>query len=183
MQQRNIILQVIGIVLVILVLVGCSEQTKPPSSTSTPSQVTTPGSSTDTSQPTSPPQTSSTGTPVPGQWQADGNELGPFEFTVSSDSSTITGVSFHIDNMKCGTSGNVSVSAPISGSWDVSNGQMKLSAKLSPTVPNIVPNPVPSANATIVGTFDQTGKHATGTWELALPGNACSGTWTGNSAS
>jgi len=173
MKYWSMLGQVVGIALAIFMLVGCSTGNRltpfstPISKPFTPIPIPPP---TPTAKPV-PTPIGSTGLPASGRWQANGGESGPFEFTVSSDSTAITEIHYHINNFTC-ASVNTSVNADMFGSWPISNGQFTLD-----TVPNHL------LDITVAGTFDGTGRHATGTWKTVVFGQACPDTWTGYSAS
>ena len=101
------------------------------------------------------------GPPTPGEWAAS-TEFGELGFTVNSDSTGITKVSFNFVEFECGgssMSGGVSTENP--SLWSINDGLFTI--ETSGMFGEVV----------IEGEFDDTGTHAAGTWEI----NACSGTW------
>ena len=99
--------------------------------------------------------------PTPGEWiiSADFGELG---LTVNSGSTGITKVSFNFAEFECDgvqVSGGVSVKNP--DMWPITDGQFTVDVFVSPW------------DVVIEGEFDETGTHASGTWEIGT----CSGTW------
>jgi len=100
------------------------------------------------------------GPPTPGEWTAS-TGFGELMFTVNPDSTGIADV-FDFVEFECGgsqTSGGLSVENP--SLWSITDGQFTVDASL------------PLGEVVIEGEFDETGTHASGTWEI----NGCSGTW------
>lgn len=100
-------------------------------------------------------------TPIPGEWTSS-TEFGELEFTVNPNSTGIAEVSFNFVNFECDgsqASGGVSVENP--SLWSINDGQFTI--EVSIMVGDVV----------IDGEFDETGNHASGTWEI----RGCSGTW------
>jgi len=99
--------------------------------------------------------------PTPGEWTTS-TEFGELGFTVNSGSTGITKVSFNFAEFECGgaqVSGGVSAENP--SLWPITDGQFTVDAS------------IPFGEVVIEGEFDETGTHASGTWEI----NVCSGTW------
>ena len=149
------------VVLVLLMGIGAGaceggegEEAVPPSTPSAPTPEVTP----------SPPPTTAAPTPTlpkSGEWTAS-TEFGELKFTVNPDSTGIAKVSFNFTEFKCGgaqASGGVSVEKPTL--WSITGGQFTIDTSLS------------LGKVVIKGKFDETGTHASGTWEI----NICSGTW------
>lgn len=171
MKRWNVLRQITGMALCVFILVSCSRGNSPTSvsmpikESLTPTPIPLPAL-----RPVPVPTlTGSTGIPVPGQWQANGNESGPFEFTVSSDRTAIIEIHYHISNFTC-ASVTTSMNSDISAFWSISNGQFTLD-----TAPN---NPL---DVIISGAFDRTGRHATGNWKIIVFGQSCPSVWTGDS--
>ena len=102
-----------------------------------------------------------TAPPTPGEWTAS-TEFGELGLTVNPDSTGIAKVSFDFADFECGgsqVSGGVSVENP--SLWSITDGRFTVDAS------------IPLGEAVIDGEFDETGTHASGTWEI----NGCSGTW------
>lgn len=188
MKRWTLLHESIGMILAFCFLVGCGTSgsgttftptptvlaptpTSTPMPTPTPTPTPTPIPPTPTPVPTPTQQTGPVGPQVAGQWTATANGLGTFTFTVSSNRATITEVVFHIPDITCGPVNAEIENADIHSSWPVRNGQFTLDA---------VPNPL--LDAIISGSFDQTGRHASGTWKFVAFGTSCPGTWTANSA-
>lgn len=99
--------------------------------------------------------------PTPGEWTAS-TDFGELGFTVNSSSTGITKVSFNFAEFECGgaqMSGGVSAENP--SLWPITDGQFTIDASMA------------FGDVVIEGEFDETGTHASGTWEI----NVCSGTW------
>ena len=101
--------------------------------------------------------------PKSGEWTAL-TEFGELSFTVNPDSTGIAKISLHFPGeFKCGgiqvSGGIVSVENP--NLWPITDGQFTVDTSLS------------LGKVVIDGKFDETGTHASGTWEI----NVCSGTW------
>jgi len=99
--------------------------------------------------------------PTPGEWTTS-TEFGKLGFTVNSGSTGISKVSFDFAEFECGgvqMSGGVSVETP--DLWPITDGQFTVDVFISPW------------DVVIEGEFDETGTHASGTWEI----DTCSGTW------
>jgi hypothetical protein len=104
---------------------------------------------------------------VPGTWAAS-TEFGTLEFIVDASSTGITKVSYHFSNFSCDGipfSGTLGVSTPTP--WPITDRQFTIETFLTPGV----------SQMTISGTFDGTGKKASGTWEVSVPEDTCAGTW------
>lgn len=102
-----------------------------------------------------------TAPPTPGEWAAS-TEFGELGFTVNSDSTGITKVSFNFVEFECGgssMSGGVSTENP--SLWFINDGLFTIETSGM------------FGEAVIEGEFDETGNHASGTWEI----NGCLGTW------
>jgi len=116
----------------------------------------------------SPPLPTPTVTPVPpkpGEWSALA-DFGEFTFTVNPSGTGITKVSFHFSEFECGPatlSGEVSVENP--SLWTIADGQFAANVELMPD------------EIVIRGKFDETGSHASGTWEVSASGTICMGAW------
>jgi hypothetical protein len=104
---------------------------------------------------------------VPGTWAAP-TDFGTMEFIVNDSSTGITKVTYHFSDFSCGEtpfSGTLGVSTPTS--WPITERQFTMETFLTPGV----------SQMTISGTFDGTGKKASGTWEVSVPETTCAGTW------
>lgn len=112
-----------------------------------------------------PPEEEEVAPPKSGEWSAS-TEFGELMFTVNPGGTGITKISFHFSEFKCGPvtlSGAVSVENP--SLWAITDGQFTAKVDLMP--PEII----------IRGEFNETGRHASGTWEVHSAGTICSGTW------
>jgi parallel beta-helix repeat protein len=104
--------------------------------------------------------------PMPGEWRGSA-EFGEFVFTVNNNSTGISKISYHFSNWTCGPitrSGGVSFSH--TPHWPITSGQFTIETDLGGTLP-----------MTIRGKFDETGTHASGTWEAVSSEVTCSGAW------
>jgi hypothetical protein len=142
---------------------GEGEEATPPPTSATPTPpATTPAS------PTPPATTRIPLLPKPGEWTAaTGSSKFTFTLTVSPDSTGIAKVSFNFAEFKCGgvqSSGGVSVENRLL--WPITGGKFNVDAEVRPW------------DIVIKGTFDESGTHATGTWEISSGGTSCqTGTW------
>ena len=106
--------------------------------------------------------------PMSGEWTAT-TEFGEIGFTVNPDSTRIAKVSFDFVEFKCGNtqlSGGMSIGSETL--WPITDGQFTIDTSLGPMTP---------WDVVIQGEFDQTGTHASGTWEISSAGEIRSGTW------
>ncbi len=107
--------------------------------------------------------TTYSGPPEPGDWTSS-TEFGEMGFTVSSDSTGITKMTFSFVDFLCG---GVQFSGDVTSErdtpWPITDGQFTISVYIYPW------------DMVFQGEFDETGKQASGTWEVT--GEDCSGTW------
>lgn len=110
------------------------------------------------------------GTPMPkapyaGHWIAT-TDFGNFDFSINSSGTELTWVNINLSNWKCdGTIITMSLKA---GSWSISDGEFSAEIDLNP--PHV-------EYLTIDGTYDETAKTFSGTWDQDMYGTHCSGTW------
>lgn len=123
--------------------------------------------STPTAEPTSTPTEEVP--PKPGEWTAStGNSKFTFAFTVNPDSTGITIVDYTFTEFTCGsvtTSGGASVEGSLP--WPITDGQFTIEWSEYTSDWNVV----------IEGSFDETGTHASGTWEISAGEDRQTGTW------
>jgi parallel beta-helix repeat protein len=104
--------------------------------------------------------------PMPGEWRGSA-EFGEFVFIVNNSSTGISNISYNFSNWTCGPitrSGGVSISH--TPHWPITSGQFTIETDFGGTLP-----------MTIHGKFDETGTHASGTWEAVSSRVTCSGAW------
>ena len=110
--------------------------------------------------------------PLFGKWTAS-TDFGILEFTVNTTGTGITKITYGFSNFSCG---GIPISGIISNEqtppWPIDNRQFTIESTLDPGVSEI----------TIRGTFDTGGKHASGEWEVVVPGKNCAGTWVADSS-
>ena len=108
--------------------------------------------------------TSTSAPPESGEWSASA-EFGEFKFTVNPEATGISKILFNFSRFECGavriSSGQVSVESL----WPITGDQFTVNVNLG------------SYEIVIGGRFDETGRCATGTWEIDSIGAICSGTW------
>jgi len=109
---------------------------------------------------------------LPSEWNAS-TDFGEMEFTVNSDGTGVIEITYIFSNWTCGSatmSGTVKFSK--SSGWPITDRQFTIKNTFDPP-------PIGSGSQvmTINGTFDETGAHASGTWEADWYGSLCSGTW------
>lgn len=151
MNSRKVLQKTIGLALVILLLAGCSTSTPVP--------------------------------PTPGNWTASAE----FEmaFTVNPTSTGITKITYDStsSDWKCGSvsvyigitfyAGTFESGKLTDESWPISDNKFTITREFP-----IGPTRHPLKTITIRGKFDETGTHASGTWEaVSSLGETCSGTW------
>lgn len=120
--------------------------------------------------------------PKSGEWTAStGSSQFAFTFTVSPDSTGITEICYSLAAFECAgwvvrvTPRTVTPSTVKSPPWTITGGQFTIDfvdwlAKF--------PEPGTSVGMVIKGKFDETGTHASGTWEISFKGTTCpAGTW------
>ena len=158
----------IGVLLILVVLIaGACAPTPAPAPTPVPTPMPTPEVT---------PAPTPTPTPAPtlaksGEWTAS-TEFGEFVFTVESGGKYLTKILFRFSEYKCGgvtSSGTVSVEKIVSG-WPISSSRVTVDTYVRPW------------DIAIQGKFDETGTHASGTWEISSAGTICSGTWESSQA-
>jgi len=113
---------------------------------------------------------SDTHTPTTGLWKAS-TDFGDLKFTVNSDGTAVTEVSYVFSSWTCGSStksGTIKITN--ASGWPITDRQFTIENDLNP-------DPSISEMMTITGTFDQSGNKASGTWEADLYDAVCSGTW------
>ena len=101
--------------------------------------------------------------PTPGEWTAS-TEFGELGFTVTPDSKGISKISLSFPGkFSCGgitvSGGGASVEG--ASPWPITDGRFTIDTSIS------------MGPVIIEGSFDESGKHASGTWEI----NVCSGDW------
>jgi uncharacterized protein YjdB len=104
---------------------------------------------------------------VPGDWQTT-VAFGTVDFTVNAQSTAVTYIRFNVSGYACGN---------FSGdwTWTVSNFSQPIIDReflIDVTFSN-------GDRLVFGGTFDETGTQASGTWQMTIFGNTCSGTWQG----
>jgi hypothetical protein len=104
----------------------------------------------------------------PGAWIGSAG-FGEFSFIVNSTSTGITEMSFKLSDFSCGPI-TLSVSSSTGRAPGLPITDMQFNIEHSFDFEK-------EETLTISGTFDETGKNATGTWEAVFYGTACSGTW------
>ena len=138
----------------------------PPTPTVTPSLTAT-----STPIPPTPTPVPPTPTPAPstsGEWTASAG-FGEFIFTVNPDSTGITEITYRFSDWTCGPvtfSGGIKTTP--THPWLITAGKFSIDANLGVYTTFLM---------TIHGEFDETGMHASGTWEADSSGTICSGTW------
>lgn len=186
MNSRNVLQAMIGLAAVTLLLVGCGPQETAPAATfvaEAPAATPTPVPPTPT--PVPPTDTPTPVPPTPGDWTASA-EFGTIAFTVNITSTGITEITYEFSDWKCG-------SKPLHGAFTVFPAGVDLSSKsnramqegwsiggneFTITHDKSLPPRFPLEEIIIHGTFDQTGTHASGTWEaVSSSGETCSSTW------
>jgi hypothetical protein len=105
---------------------------------------------------------------VPGEWEATPTPyFGTADFTVNAQSDAITMLWFRFDNYTCGSAFRDG-SIGFGSTWPITDRQFSIDH----TAPG-------GDRFVFAGTFSVLGDQATGTWEVTLSGNTCSGTWVG----
>ena len=101
----------------------------------------------------------------PGSWKA-ATGFGGFAFTVNTDATGISMITFNFSDYRCGPSklsGKISVQKEML--WPIAKRAFVIETNLK--LYRII----------IKGNFDETGRHAQGTWQIITFGKTCSGTW------
>lgn len=107
--------------------------------------------------------------PESGDWIAS-TEFGEIVLTVDSEGNYITKLSITFSDYSCGgITQNGTVTKQSSSGWSISNNQFSITTSI---------NPSGTTKLTIQGTFNQSGKEASGTWSINVSGITCSGNWT-----
>jgi hypothetical protein len=101
--------------------------------------------------------------PTPGEWVASA-EFGELVLTVTPDSTGISKIALNFSGeFSCeGRSFSGTISNESTSPWPITDGQFTVDIDM-----------LMLGQITIEGSFDETGNHASGTWEL----DTCSGTW------
>ena len=110
--------------------------------------------------------------PTSGEWEAP-TEFGKLGFTVNATGTKITKLIFDARNWACGpVSGSWTVTTyytnPLLG-WPIGNHQFAITHTRTSYPYNEV--------YTVQGTFDSTGRRASGTWAYDVGGTICAGSW------
>jgi hypothetical protein len=113
--------------------------------------------------------------PQPGEWtisSAGSSQFSLSGFTVNPDSTGITKVYYHFKECECmgvQLSGDVESSRdPV---WPITGSQFTVDLDVRIQYG-------PDWDLVIEGSFDETGTHASGTWEVSVEGTTCqAGTW------
>ena len=125
--------------------------------------------------PSSPPEApTTTAPPKPGEWTAStGTSEFTFTFNVSSDSTSIEEFHYELAVSAGVLKGLVVPRLPIIG------GQFTFDTETwAPWRPWTGPGLETAWDMVIQGEFDETGRHASGTWEISADGTTCqAGTW------
>ncbi len=103
--------------------------------------------------------------PMSGDWNVNA-DFGRFAFTVDPDGKNITTAVFELSNWTCGGT-TLSTSVQSLSQWPISNGQFAGFLNLNGNFHTM----------SVEGTYDDTNKQFTGTWEEDAHGTVCSGTW------
>ena len=107
--------------------------------------------------------------PTPGEWTAStGCSEFTFTFTVSPDGIAISEMSCSFREFKCGPRTVTAPGATFKRSppWSITGGQFTVETSMG------------DWGIAIQGRFDETGRHASGTWEISAEGITCqAGTW------
>ncbi len=114
--------------------------------------------------------------PKPNEWTAStGSSQFTFTFTVSPDSTGITEIYYSFFAFECAgwvmtiTPSTVEKSPP----YPITGGQFTIEISRSPQYGQGL-----DLDIVIQGSFDETGTHASGTWEISVEGTTCpAGTW------
>ena len=108
--------------------------------------------------------------PMSGEWNAS-VEFGELVFTVNNSSTGISEISYNFSSWSCGPitlTGKMSIGHVESlEDWPITHGQFTIETDLGGASYDVP--------MTICGKFDETGKHASGTWEAVSYGATCSG--------
>ena len=89
--------------------------------------------------------------------------------TVNSEGTYITKLTFAFSDYTCGgVTQNGTVGKQSTSGWIISNNQFSIITPINPSETIIL---------TILGTFNQSGKEASGTWSINVSGTTCSGNW------
>lgn len=113
--------------------------------------------------------------PKPGNWLAMGN-MGKFGFTVSEDSSEMTLSETHDLVLDCGFfSGTMTSILPLNGNGKIIAREFTVTGV--PQTPLEILGKTLQLKLSFQGTFDETGTHATGNWEVNCEDVTSSYTW------
>jgi hypothetical protein len=109
---------------------------------------------------------------LPSEWNVS-TDFGELKFTVNPDGTGVTEITYIFSSWTCGSatmSGTVKFSK--SSGWPITDRQFTIKNTFDPP-------PIGSGSQVMVitGTFDETGAHASGTWEADWYGSICSGNW------
>jgi len=112
--------------------------------------------------------------PKPGEWVAStGCSEFTFTFTVSPDGTSIPETSYSLFQLECGPYIHTAphLTAEHSPPWPITGGQFTIDFVESFQT-------MSDWHIVIQGSFDETGTHASGTWEISAEGTTCqTGTW------
>jgi len=93
--------------------------------------------------------------------------FGELSFIVNSTSTGITEISYAFSDFLCGIATyNGTITVKTTTPWSITDSQFTIERTFSPDF-----------EMTLIGTFDETGMNASGTWEAVSDGTTCSGTW------
>ena len=107
--------------------------------------------------------------PMSGEWNAS-VEFGELVFTVNNSSTGISEISYNFSSWTCGpTLRSGEMGFGHIPHWPITRGQFTIETDLGGALYEVP--------MTICGKFDETGKHASGTWEAVSYGTTCSGAW------
>ena len=112
--------------------------------------------------------------PRPGEWTAStGCSEFTFTFTVSPDGTSIPETSYSLFQLECGSYIHTAphLTAEHSPPWPITGGQFTIDFVESFQA-------MSDWHIVIQGSFDETGTHASGSWEISADGTTCqAGTW------
>jgi len=129
---------------------------------------------------TTPPPGETTTPPQSGEWVAStGSSQFTFTFTINPDSTGITEFYYGLFAFDCAgwvldvIPSTVERSSP----WSITGGQFTIEFLPLEYPPFESPEYGPDWDIVFQGKFDETGRHASGTWEMSVDGETCQGTW------